>query len=257
METFNNMEIANNIHEVVAIIDRSGSMVGKEDDTIGGINSAFEELSKSEDANTIIKVSVKLFDHMEEILFSSIELKDVKPITRSQYSVRGQTALLDTIGNTLNYFMEKKLDDHSAYNACTIYIATDGFENSSRYYNNNQIKSMIKQADESFNIKILYMGANQDAILEANKYGITPEQAINYSESPQHVNAVYRAAASATRRHASGNNLAFTLPERCASHAHQQSYEISHPSSQRSRSHHNNSPPCLLRQKSIRPIRKF
>ena len=28
-----------NIHHVVAIVDRSGSMAGKEEDTIGGINT--------------------------------------------------------------------------------------------------------------------------------------------------------------------------------------------------------------------------
>jgi uncharacterized protein YegL len=238
------------IHEVVAIIDRSGSMAGKEDDTIGGINSAFEELSNDQDENTTIKVSVKLFDHEEKMLFRSIELKDVKPITRSQYTVRGQTALLDAIGNTLNYFMEKKLTNSSAYNACTIYIATDGLENTSKHYNSSQIKSMIKEADESFNIKILYMGANQDAILEANKYGIPADQAINYSETSENVDAVYRSAASAARRHASGNNVAFTMPERSASQAPPTTYGISPPSSQRSRSHHNTSPPRVSRQRT-------
>jgi hypothetical protein len=55
------------IQEVVAIIDRSGSMSGKEADTIGGINSTIEEL-KSNKSNEIIKFSVKFFDHQEYIL---------------------------------------------------------------------------------------------------------------------------------------------------------------------------------------------
>ena len=50
------------IQEVVAIIDCSGSMSGKEFDTIGGINSTIEEL-KSNKVNEIIKFSVKFFDH--------------------------------------------------------------------------------------------------------------------------------------------------------------------------------------------------
>jgi len=245
-----------NIHEVVAIVDRSGSMANKEDDTIGGINSAFEELSKNEDKNTTFKVSVKLFDHEEIMLFKSIKLQDVKPITREQYTVRGQTALLDAIGNTLKYFMVKKSTNSSAYSACTIYIATDGFENASKHYSASQIKSMIKEADESFNIKILYMGANQDAILEANKYGIAPEQAINYSETSQNIDAVYRSAASATRRHASGNNVEFTSIERSASQAPPTTFGISPPSpvsSHRTRSHHDISPPRILRQRTTLP----
>ena len=52
-----------NIQEVVAIIDRSGSMIGKESDTIGGINSTFEVLKSSLKDNDEVKVSIKLFDH--------------------------------------------------------------------------------------------------------------------------------------------------------------------------------------------------
>ena len=54
------------IQEVVAILDRSGSMNGKVDDTLGGINAAFEQLKTEQEANTTIKVSVKLFDHEEK-----------------------------------------------------------------------------------------------------------------------------------------------------------------------------------------------
>jgi hypothetical protein len=76
---------------------------------------------------------------------------------------------------------------------------------------------MISEADNLYNIKILYLGANQDAILEANKYGICLDQALNYSENSDNVQSAYRAAASAASRHASGQEIAFTLPERTAS----------------------------------------
>lgn len=216
METLNNMEIANNIHEVVAIIDRSGSMVGKEDDTIGGINSTFEVLKEDQD-NSNIKVSIKLFDHEENMLIRSLDLKDVKPIERKQYVPRGQTALLDAIGNTLNYFMEKKLSDTNAYNCCTIYVVTDGYENSSKNYNSENIKSMIANAENNFNIKILYLAANQDAILEASKFGIDSSQALNYDEDTKNVLSAYRSAASAARRHSSSGEAGFTNVERTMS----------------------------------------
>ena len=126
--------------EIVAIIDRSGSMKGKEDDTIGGINSTFEVLKEENVDSCTIKVSVKLFDHEETMLFRSINLKDVRNIEKRQYQPRGQTALLDAIGNTLNYFMEKKLKDISAYDSCIIYVVTDGLENASKYYSAKKIK---------------------------------------------------------------------------------------------------------------------
>jgi len=205
------------IHEVIAIIDRSGSMAGKEDDTISGINSTFEILKTEMEEDTQVKVSIKLFDHEEEMLFHSLDLNELKPITRNQYRVRGQTALLDAMGNTLDYFMEKKKLDTNAYHSCTIYVVTDGIENSSKKYTSQKIKHMISEADNLYNIKILYLGANQDAILEANKYGICLDQALNYSENSDNVQSAYRAAASAASRHASGQEIAFTLPERSAS----------------------------------------
>jgi len=66
METKTNFE--NTIQEVVAVIDRSGSMQGKESDTIGGINATIDELKKNKEINTTINFSVKFFDHEEYLL---------------------------------------------------------------------------------------------------------------------------------------------------------------------------------------------
>ena len=86
-----------NIHHVVAIIDRSGSMAGKEEDTIGGINTTFEELKTNPTPDTNVKVSIKLFDHEEKMLIKEVNLNDVKPVTKEQYFPRGQTALYDAV----------------------------------------------------------------------------------------------------------------------------------------------------------------
>ena len=204
-------------HEVVAIIDRSGSMFGKENDTIGGINSAIEVLKTEPEPNTDVKVSIKLFDHEEVMLIRSLDLEQVRPIETRQYCPRGQTALLDAIGNTLKYFIEKKITNLNAYDVCTIYIITDGLENCSKHYKLDTIKEMILNAEQNFGIKILYLAANQDAIFEANKFGISAEQAMNYDENTENVDSAFRGAASAARRHASGDGVSFTPAERSAS----------------------------------------
>tara|TARA_B110000902_G_scaffold264713_1_gene346900 strand:- start:1008 stop:1691 length:684 start_codon:yes stop_codon:yes gene_type:complete len=205
--------------EVVAILDRSGSMNGKEEDTLGGINAAFEQLKTEQEANTTIKVSVKLFDHEEQLLFRSIDLKHVRPIERRQYIPRGSTALLDALGNSINYFMTKKLQDSNAYGSCVIYVVTDGIENSSKIYNVEKIKSLITEAEKEYNIKIIYLAANQDAILEASKYGISIDSALNYSENSQNVESAHRSLASAVKRVRTGEYSGFTNLERSASRA--------------------------------------
>jgi uncharacterized protein YegL len=211
--------MSNVIQEVVAILDRSGSMNGKVDDTLGGINAAFEQLKTEQEANTTIKVSVKLFDHEEQLLFRSIDLKDVRPIETRQYIPRGTTALLDALGNTLDYFMTKKRQDSNAYDSCVIYVVTDGIENSSQMYNAEKIKSLIVEAEKTYNIKIIYLGANQDAILEASKYGISTDSALNYSENSQNVESAHRSLASAVKRVRTGEYNGFTNIERNASQA--------------------------------------
>ena len=47
----------NYIQEICALIDRSGSMLGKEMDTIGGINETFRVLRETKQPNEIIKIS--------------------------------------------------------------------------------------------------------------------------------------------------------------------------------------------------------
>jgi len=213
----NNENNIMNIQEVVAIIDRSGSMSGKEDDTIGGINSTFEILKNSLETNDKINISIKLFDHEEKLLIRSLDINSVRPIERKQYIPRGQTALYDAIGNSLSYFMEKKLLDPLCYNKCLIYVITDGLENSSVKYNKDTLKNIIKSAEDNYGIEIIYLAANQDAFLEASKMGISTEHALNYSETQENSQEAYRSVAYVANRQRSGDNTSFTIPERLLS----------------------------------------
>ena len=207
----------NYIQEICAVVDRSGSMSGKELDTIGGINETFRVLRESKQPNEIIKISIKLFDHEQILKLRNVDIEEVRDLTRDDFNPRGQTALLDAMGDTLTYFMEKKLMDPGAYDSCIIYITTDGLENASKRYTNEKIKKMIQNAEETYNIKLMYLGANQDAILEANKFGIDYSRAMNYSETPENVQSAYRSAASAAVRTRSLGRTEFTKTERQAS----------------------------------------
>ena len=208
------------VQEVVAIIDRSGSMRGKESDTIGGINSTFEALKNEMEEGDNIKVSVKLFDHEEFLLYNSVDITLVPNITSKDYVPRGQTALLDAMGNTLAHFMEKKIKNNTCFDSCLIYIVTDGFENASKDFTNNKISKMIKEAEENYNIKLIYLGANQDAIVEAAKYGISSDSAMNYDETSINSQAAYRSCAAVATRQRSGAHTSFTQAERMASISH-------------------------------------
>jgi len=201
------------MQEIVAIIDRSGSMAGKEADTIGGINATIDQLKQTKEKDEAINFSLKFFDHESFLKIRSLDIDKIRPIPITELKPRGQTALLDAMGDTILFFINKKLLDPNAYESCIIYVATDGFENASRRYNNDSIKNLIQQA-KTFKIEILYLGANQDAILESSKFGLDCSQAINYSERQETVEAVYRSVGSAAKRFRVGASVGFTPDER-------------------------------------------
>ena len=87
----------NNEVEIVFILDRSGSMGGLENDTIGGYNSFIQN---KKDLNA--KLTTVLFDNQIEVLHDRVDIKKVKKLTDKDYYVRGSTALMDAIGFTIN-----------------------------------------------------------------------------------------------------------------------------------------------------------
>ena len=235
--------MASFIQEVVAIIDRSGSMSGKEADTVGGINSMLYIIRQDLKLDEQVNVSIKLFDHEEQLLINSLNIKDVRPLELRQFVPRGQTALYDAIGSSLTYFMEKKLHNPNSYTKCLMYVTTDGCENCSKKFNAQALKKLITSAQESYNIELVYLGANQDAILEASKIGIGEGHAINYSETKEECEAVYRSLGNVVNRQKSRAPTEFTQVERS------QSYQPSTPPP----TNRSNDPPPLRRQTSIRP----
>ena len=84
--------------ELVFILDRSGSMCGLENDTIGGFNALLEK-QKKEPGQAL--VTTVLFDDRYEVLHDRILVDRIALITAADYYVRGCTALLDAIGRTI------------------------------------------------------------------------------------------------------------------------------------------------------------
>ncbi|MCC3864002.1 VWA domain-containing protein [Terrisporobacter petrolearius] len=168
----------NNLTEVVFILDRSGSMSGLEDDTIGGFNSMLKK-QRSEDGDA--NVTTVLFDDEIEMLHKRVNIKEIKNITSKDYYVRGCTALLDALGYSINFMInvQKNKKKERAKNVLFI-ITTDGYENASKEYSYKKIKKMITYEKEKYNWQFLFLGANIDAISTARKFGISEEFASNY-----------------------------------------------------------------------------
>ena len=166
--------------EIVFILDRSGSMSGLEEDTIGGYNSMLKKQEKEEGEAIITTV---LFDHEYEIVHDRTNIKEIKALTEEEYFVRGSTALLDAVGITINKIInaiKNTKKEHQA-NKVMFVIITDGMENSSREYDYETIKLLIEKQKEKYNWEFVFLGANIDAISTAAKFGIDEDRAANYN----------------------------------------------------------------------------
>ncbi len=165
--------------ELVFILDRSGSMGGLESDTIGGFNAMLEK-QKQEAGEAI--VTTVLFDDKVELLHDRICLQGVKPITSKEYFVRGTTALLDALGSTIGKTLNATQNTAKEARAekVMVIVTTDGHENASREYDYAKVKSLISKTRERYGWEYIFLGANMDAVLEANRFGIIADNAVNY-----------------------------------------------------------------------------
>jgi hypothetical protein len=123
-----------------------------------------------------------LFDHQYEILHDRLDLKAVSPITEREYYVRGSTALLDAIGNTINKIGNAQKHTAEEYRADKVLfvITTDGMENASREYSYENVKQRIERQKSKYGWEFIFFGANIDAVQTAGRFGIAPDRAIDY-----------------------------------------------------------------------------
>lgn len=139
--------------EIVAIVDRSGSMQSIATDAIGGFNKFLDDQKKQPGEATL---TLCLFDHEHLYPYNNQPLPFVAPLTSTTYQPRGNTALYDAIGRTLSQLLARSPE------RAIVVILTDGYENASTEYNQASVKALITQA-EARGWQVHYLGANQDA----------------------------------------------------------------------------------------------
>ena len=181
---------ANDITEMVFILDRSGSMGGLESDTIGGFNSMIKEQKGKKGEAYVTTI---LFDNKVETLHNRLPIAKVKPITEKDYFVRGSTALLDAVGSAVakvdaarKDMAKKDIPAHTVF-----VITTDGLENASKEYTTKAVKSLIEK-HKKLGWEFVFIGANMDAVEAAGRIGIDRGNAVNYVNDGAGIGNVYK-----------------------------------------------------------------
>ena len=176
--------------ELVFILDRSGSMRGMEADTIGGFNSMIEKQKKEEGEALVTTV---LFDTHHRMIHDRVPLKDVPELTEREYSVRGCTALLDTVGHMIRHIstIHRYARPEDRPEKTLFVITTDGMENTSRRYSYERVRQMITHEQEKYGWEFVFLGADIDVAKEARRMGIRPDRAVSYRKDRAGVGRQY------------------------------------------------------------------
>ena len=185
-----------NLTEIVFILDRSSSMAGLEEDTIGGFNAMIQK-QKAEPGEAY--VSTVLFDNHREVIHDRVDIQKIQPMTRKDYYVRGCTALLDAVGKSIRHIanVHKYAREEDRPEKTLFVITTDGMENASREYSYERVRQMIEKERETYGWEFLFLGANIDAAKEAARFGITKDRAANYHADSEGTAVIYEAVSEA------------------------------------------------------------
>lgn len=196
------------------LLDRSGSMLKVWDDTIGGMNHYTESQKKQPGRCT---VTLAQFDDEYEVVFSRVPIHEVAPRTRENYTPRGWTALHDSLvrlidetGEQLSALAESERPAH-----VLVVTQTDGQENMSKRYTAADVRARIEHQRATYHWEFVFLGANQDAILTAEKLGIARGASLTYAANSAGVRAMMDSLATATANYgATGQSIRFTEADR-------------------------------------------
>lgn len=172
-----------NTTHIQFILDRSGSMSSVEDATREGFNTFVTQ----QRASTVGTATMGLvqFDHAYEPNYVALPLENVPLLTRENYVPRGNTALFDAIGRTINELGARfaAMPENERPSKVVVVIQTDGFENASREFTSERVRDMILHQQEKYSWEFIFLAANQDAILSGGVLGIAASHSLSYSSS--------------------------------------------------------------------------
>lgn len=154
------------------ILDASASMSSIYNQALTGVNETIATIRMAQEQHPNLEqyLSLASFSAGENFLnriYSAVPIQEVRNITSKDYPLLGCTALYDAMGTTISELQQKL----SHTDRVLVTIITDGYENASRTWNGNQIKSLVEELRQ-MGWTFTYIGADQDVEKVAGAIGV-------------------------------------------------------------------------------------
>ena len=180
-------------------------------DMIGGLDEFFKSQAALDGKCLVDYVQ---FDTVYEKVFEDTLVADAKAVLEP----RGGTALLDAIGKGATELGEKlrALPEAHRPGLVQVVVVTDGYENSSREWTTEAVKSLIKQQEENYQWDFVFLGANMDAVAVGQSFGFKADKSLTYDTGNVYAASATMSEYTTRSRLTGAASNAFTSEERDA-----------------------------------------
>ena len=181
-------------NRVGLLLDETGSMAIRKDETIVAVNNYFDTLREEK-----ALVTFATFDTAQGVNFrhTNVKAKEVSNLTDESYRPNAMTPLHDAVGKMISEMREQAKPGDKVL----ITVVTDGEENSSREFDLPKVQALIKQCEKD-GWAFSFIGASSDAWHGGARMGVTAAAVLNV-DGNQMVGAM-NAHAHASRAYFSG-----------------------------------------------------
>ena len=166
------------------IVDRSGSMSDCIDATINGYNEQLNRIQsmQNEFPEQDIRVGLTMFNTTIDMQAVAQDLMNATRLSRQNYIPNGSTALYDAIGQSTSHLEEAYERRFDLPTTFVVVVLTDGYENSSRLFNLQQIRSLIQRLEGTEKWTFSFIGATLDAVEVAEQMSIRANNSFSFEK---------------------------------------------------------------------------
>lgn len=193
-----------NFTTIAIVLDRSTSMAKLSPETIEGFNMFLNEQRKVDGE---VAITLATFASDYSLVHDFVPLKSVPNLSTINYRCCGNTALLESIGKTINSLGVKlaALPEQERPSKVILAIITDGEENCSKEFSLQQIKEMVDHQTTKYSWVFVFLGSDLSTMKSGQSIGVSTSNTRRFAATKGGIGAVYSSLSANTTSYRSAS----------------------------------------------------